>query len=67
VANKTSVEEWVNKRDMSAEPKKRLTIEISNDLHKRLKSECAIHGKNMKVVVTHLIEDALSFDRTSKS
>jgi hypothetical protein len=62
-----SLEEWVNKREITTEPLKRLTIEISNELHRRLKSECAIQGKNMKVVVTQLIEDALALDRTSNS
>ena len=62
-----SVEEWVSKREVNTEPKKRLTIEVSNDLHRQLKSECAIQGKNMKVVVTQLIEDALALGRTSTS
>jgi macrodomain Ter protein organizer (MatP/YcbG family) len=61
------VEAWVKKREMDKETTKRLTIDVSEETHRRLKSECAMRGKNMRDVVTQLIEDALAQTRNGKS
>jgi hypothetical protein len=55
-----AVDNWVKTREIDRKATKRLTIDVSEDLHRRLKSECAMGGKKMKDVVTQLIEDALA-------
>lgn len=49
VAN--SPDEWV-----SGEPTKRLTIDIPQSLHQRVKSQCALEGANMADVIRGLLE-----------
>jgi hypothetical protein len=63
----TSVEGWIKKREMDKETTKRLTIDVSEETHRHLKSECAMRGKKMRDVVEQLIEDALAAARKGKS
>jgi hypothetical protein len=56
----TGMEAWVKKREIDKEATKRLTIDVSEKTHRRLKSECAMSGKKMRDVVERLIEDALA-------
>lgn len=62
-----AVDNWVKTREIDREATKRLTIDVSEDLHRQLKSECAMRGKKMKDVVTQLIEDALARSQAGKS
>jgi hypothetical protein len=39
-----------------AEPMKRLTIDVSESLHKRMKAQCALRGSKMADVVRDLLE-----------
>jgi plasmid stability protein len=39
---------------------KRLTIDLRDETHKRLKVHCAIHDKDMAEVVRELIEEYLA-------
>ena len=59
----TSPDDWVAsdsgipaKPVRSAEPTKRLTIDIPLSLHQRVKSQCALKGDNMADVVRELLE-----------
>jgi predicted DNA binding CopG/RHH family protein len=49
-----TAEEWVEHRD--TEPKKRLTIDISPSLHRRIKTTCARRGVNMADEIRELLE-----------
>ena len=63
----SGVDSWVKTREMDRETTKRLTFDISEDLHRRLKSECAMRGKKMRDVLTQLIEDALASAQKGKT
>jgi hypothetical protein len=52
----SSPDEWVTDRPGSAEPTKRLTIDIPLSLHQRVKSQCALKGAKMADVVRELLE-----------
>ena len=67
VSASTGVEGWIKKREMDKETTKRLTIDVSEETHRHLKSECAMRGKKMRDVVEQLIEDALALARNGKS
>ena len=47
---------WVSDRPANPEPMKRLTVDIPLSLHQRLKSQCALKGEQMSVVVRELLE-----------
>lgn len=51
-----SPDDWVSDRLSSDEPTKRLTIDVSLSLHQRVKSQCALQGKNMADAVRELLE-----------
>jgi predicted DNA binding CopG/RHH family protein len=62
----TRVENWVNAtgkpnqlttRDISAPTMKRLTIDVSEALHKSIKSSCAIKGVNMADEIRRILEE----------
>ncbi|MCZ8259320.1 MAG: plasmid partition protein ParG [Beijerinckiaceae bacterium] len=40
-----------------AEPIKRFTIDVSESLHKRIKSQCAMRGVKMADVIRQLLEE----------
>ncbi len=60
-----SSDEWVADRVITIEPPaglpvektKRLTIDVSLALHKRIKSRCAMEGLNMADVMRELLEN----------
>lgn len=49
-----TAEQWVEHRD--TEPKKRLTIDVSESLHRRIKATCARRGVNMADEIRELLE-----------
>lgn len=51
------VDDWVENREISRrEPMKRLTIDISFSLHKRIKSQCVSQDLIMADVIRELLE-----------
>jgi hypothetical protein len=71
-ASKPAADDWVRSRGSSndqetgapapaeqaapAEAMKRLTIDVSESLHKRMKVQCAVRGERMADVVRALLE-----------
>ena len=66
-ASKPAADDWVRSRGNSndqeageptapAEAMKRLTIDVSESLHKRMKVQCALRGERMADVVRGLLE-----------
>ena len=53
--HRLSPDQWVSDR-RAAEPLKRLTLDVSLTLHKRIKSQCAIRGVKMADVLRDLLE-----------
>jgi hypothetical protein len=58
---------WVKTREIDRQATKRITFDVSEDLHRRLKSQCAMRGKKMREVIEQLIEDALAEGDAGKS
>lgn len=57
VTKNMAIDNWVENREASPkEPTKRLTIEIPLELHKRIKSQCAIGELLMADVIRGLLE-----------
>jgi hypothetical protein len=52
-----SVDAWVETRQGEGEPMKRLTLDVSLSLHKRVKSGCAQEGINMADLVRGFLEE----------
>lgn len=50
-------DQWVQSRDQAsaAEPMKRLTIDISADLHRAIKTACAMNGTKMAEEIRQLL------------
>lgn len=73
VTPQPSAESWVQSRAAEppavqaapAEPMKRLTIDVTEDLHKRLKTACAMKGEKMADFLRSLLERELA--KTVKS
>ena len=59
----SSPDEWVSDRSGSDEPMKRLTIDIPESLHQRVKSQCALNGEKMADVVRALLEKQFKPER----
>jgi hypothetical protein len=55
-SRRTSPDDWVSDRSSSDERMKRLTIDIPESLHQRVKSQCALNGEKMADVVRALLE-----------
>jgi hypothetical protein len=57
-SNRLSPDEWINDKDAGrgGEPMKRLTIDVSGKLHKRIKMQCAMRGQNMADELRKLLE-----------
>lgn len=66
---KTGADEWVNNRtsDVSEgggdvvpmpinEPMKRLTLDVTESLHRRIKTECALKGTKMADILREILE-----------
>lgn len=52
-----NVDDWVHDRETtSREPMKRLTIDVPLSLHKRIKSQCALHNLVMADEIRELLE-----------
>jgi hypothetical protein len=53
-----SSDQWVDNRDDATDkkPTKRLTLDIPEDLHRKLKSVCALNGTKIVAEITVLIE-----------
>ncbi len=59
IAPTTSPDAWVTERTVvpaTIEPIKRLTIDVPESLHQRVKSQCALKGEKMADVVRELLE-----------
>lgn len=54
---------WVEDRSAS-EPVKRLTIDVSASLHRRMKTQCAAEGVNMADIIRELLEKRFSGERS---
>ena len=54
-ANRLSPDAWVTERQ-ATEQMKRLTIDVSLSLHKRIKTQCAMRGANMADELRDLLE-----------
>jgi hypothetical protein len=52
----SSADAWVETRQGEGEPMKRLTLDVSLSLHKRIKSQCAQEGKKMADVIREFLE-----------
>ena len=56
----TTPDDWVESRKIEATPKveemKRLTFDISDSLHRRIKSQCAVKGVKMADELRGLLE-----------
>jgi hypothetical protein len=50
-----SPDEWINDKNVG-QPMKRLTIDVPQGLHKRIKSQCAGKGTKMADAVRELLE-----------
>ncbi|ACV69782.1 plasmid partition protein ParG [Desulfohalobium retbaense] len=48
---------WVSGADQGAEAKKRLTIDISESLHRRIKADCASRGTKIADEVRALLAE----------
>ena len=68
-ANNNNIDSWVEHRDADSavlpppppqEPMKRLTIDVSVSLHKRIKSQCALQNLRMADAIRDLLEDHFS-------
>ncbi|MGD0137396.1 MAG: hypothetical protein ABSD28_00845 [Tepidisphaeraceae bacterium] len=57
-----SPDEWIGDKD-ARQPMKRLTIDVPLDLHKRIKSQCAIENLVMADVIRQLLEERFPPDR----
>jgi hypothetical protein len=55
-ANSGSADDWVHDRERLTEPVKRLTIDIPESLHRRVKTACAMENLVMADVVRELLE-----------
>ena len=51
-----SPDDWVHDRDRSPEPIKRLTIDIPESLHRRVKTACVIENLIMADVVRDMLD-----------
>lgn len=56
-ADDTAVDSWVGSRspEVTKAPMKRLTIDISAELHTKLKADCALRGRKMTDEVRELL------------
>ncbi|MBI1380962.1 MAG: hypothetical protein GC161_07740 [Planctomycetaceae bacterium] len=52
---KVTQDAWVEERS-AGDPSKRLTIDVSAALHRRMKTQCAARGVNMADVIRELLE-----------
>ncbi len=55
-AIRRSPDHWVNERASESEPTKRFTVDVSIDLHRRVKIGCVERGVNMTDIVRDLLE-----------
>ena len=46
---------WVDSRAVEVEPMKRLTIDISESLHRKIKAQCAMNGTKIADEVRELL------------
>lgn len=54
-----SADDWVQTRSTESDAMKRLTIDVPQDLHRRLKLMAASQGVNMADLVREWIEDGV--------
>jgi hypothetical protein len=54
--NGGSADDWVHARERPTEPAKRLTIDIPESLHRRVKTACAMENLVMADVVREMLE-----------
>ncbi len=55
-AKGSGVDAWVQDRQTTGEPTKRLTVDLPSSLHRRIKSQCALREENMADVIRELLE-----------
>ncbi|SEL61903.1 plasmid partition protein ParG [Ectothiorhodospira marina] len=66
-AKASTPDEWVQDRTGTDQPRmKRLTIDIPEDLHRRLKMDCAANGTKMADVVREMISQKYGKTESSK-
>jgi hypothetical protein len=60
VDRSAAVEQWVESREsvteVAGEPMKRLTVDLPESLHKRVKAGCAMRGVKMADEIRRLLE-----------
>jgi hypothetical protein len=56
VTQSGSADDWVHARERPTEPAKRLTIDIPESLHRRVKTACAMENLVMADVVREMLE-----------
>lgn len=55
-ASAVATDEWVKNRSTDEVKMKRLTIDVSEELHRRIKSNCAVKGVKMADEIRTLLE-----------
>jgi hypothetical protein len=63
ITGPTSPDDWVQAKEGGGENTKRLTVDIPQALHQRVKSQCALQGLHMADVVRGLLEKQFPPDR----
>jgi hypothetical protein len=57
-ARESTAEAWVKQgQPESEEPMRRFTIDVSDTLHRRIKSQCALKGVKMADEIRRLLEE----------
>jgi hypothetical protein len=58
-APSAAAEKWIGEREvpLPAVPMKRLTIDVTEDLHRRIKMICAAHGLKMADELRRILEE----------
>lgn len=47
ITESTLADDWVENRNLTEEPMKRLTLDIPASLHRQIKAKCALNGKKI--------------------
>lgn len=59
-ATRKAADDWVKATQATAEPNKRLTVDVPLPLHTRIKTQCAMRGEKMADVIRDLLEQHFS-------
>lgn len=58
--NEVATNDWVKNRNTEEVKMKRLTVDVTEDLHRRIKSDCAGRGLKMADEIRALLEQHFS-------